>query len=337
MIGRLLPSAGRSTGDRIYLAGLAACAASVPLLLAFVAWELGTGAWPAVRRTGLAFLAGSAWDPVRESYAVGPALLGTLVTSGLALALATPLALAAAVYTAELAPPRVRVWLTALTDLLAAVPSVVYGLWGFQVLVPALRAHVLPALRALPGVGEGPLLGGPVYGPGLLAASLVLAVMVLPFIAAVAREVLRAVPAAQREAALALGATRWETATQVVLPYAARGIVGGVMLGLGRALGETIAVAMVVGGAHGWPASLAAPGYTLGALVVNEFGEASGEAHLAALMAAGAALFVVTLVVNALARWLVRRVGADEVADEPLEARLEAGVDRRRRAVGDGA
>jgi phosphate transport system permease protein len=157
-----------------------------------------------------------------------------------------------------------------------------------QVLVPALRAHVVPLLRERLGLGGLAAFGGPAYGPSVLAASLVLAIMVLPFIAAVSREVLRAVPAAQREAALALGATRWETATQVVLPYARSGVVGGVMLGLGRALGETIAVAMVVGGAHGWATSLLAPGYTLGALVANEFGEASGDLHLAALMAAGA-------------------------------------------------
>jgi phosphate transport system permease protein len=300
----------RSAGDRAYVAATAACAAALPLLLAFIAWELGRGAWPALARFGAGFLGREAWDPVRDAFAVGPALLGTLVTAGVALTLAAPLAVAAAVYTAELAPVRLRAPLGATVDLLAAVPSVVYGLWGLQVLVPALRASVVPALRAVPGLGA--LVAGPAYGPGLLAASLVLAVMVLPFVCAVSREVLRAVPQAQREAALALGATRWETASQVVLPYAARGVLGAVGLGLGRALGETIAVALVVGGAHGWPGSLLAPGYTLGSLVANEFGEASGDLHLAALMAAGAALFVVTLVVNALARWLVRRVGTQD-------------------------
>jgi len=308
------PLGARTTGDRAYRAVLAACAAAVPLLLALVAWELTRGAWPALAASGARLLTSAEWDPVRERFAFGPALAGTLVSAALALVVAAPLALAAALYVAELAPARLRGPLAALVDLLAAVPSVVYGLWGVQVLVPALRAHVVPLLRERLGLGALAAFDGPSYGPSVLAASLVLAIMVLPFIASVSREVLRAVPAAQREAALALGATRWETATAVVLPYARSGVVGGVMLGLGRALGETIAVAMVVGGAHGWTTSLLAPGYTLGALVANEFGEASGDLHLAALMAAGLALFLVTLLVNAVARWLVGRVAAGEGA-----------------------
>ena len=304
-------SARRSGADRVYDGALALCAACVPVLLAVVAWELARGGWPAFARFGAGFLTRDAWDPVRQSFAVAPALVGTLVTALLALALATPLALGVAVYSAELAPPRVRTALVLAVDLLAAVPGVVYGLWGLHVLVPALRAHVMPALRDDLGLGRTPFFAGPLYGPSILAAALVLAVMIVPFIAAVAREVLRAVPAAQREAAFALGATRWEAAVQVVVPYAASGIFGGVMLGLGRALGETIAVALVVGGAHGFSASLLAPGYTLAALVANEFGEASDDLHLSALMAAAAALFAVTLVVNAVARWLVGRVGRE--------------------------
>ena len=307
------PATG-ALADRAYRAAIAACAACLPLLLAVVAWELAQGSWPAFARAGEGFLTRDAWDPVRDRYAVGPALVGTLVTSALALLLATPLALAVAVLSAELAPRVVRAPLAAVVDLLAAVPSVVYGLWGLHVLVPALRAHGMPLLRDGLGLGHTPWFAGPAYGPSILAAALVLAVMVLPFVAAVAREVLQAVPVAQREAALALGATRWEVAVDVVLPYARSGIIGGVVLGLGRALGETMAVAMVVGGAHGLSASLLAPGYTLAALVANEFGEASGDAHLAALMAAGATLFAVTLVVNAVARWLVGRVGATEAA-----------------------
>lgn len=301
-------------GDRAYRLAIALCAATVPALLGIVAVALVRGAWPALADGGAATLLTSGWDPVRERFALGPALAGTLLTAALALLVATPLALAAALWTAELAPARLRTPVAALVDLLAAVPGVVYGLWGVQVLVPWLLADVAPALRALPVVGGWAWLAGPSYGPSLLAASVVLAIMVLPFIAAVSREVLLAVPGAQREAALALGATRWETATRIVLPYAGRGVVGAVMLGLGRALGETIAVAMVVGGAHAWPTSLLGPGYTLGALVANEFGEASGDRHLAALMLAGLALFGVTLVVNALARWLVARV-ADAEAD----------------------
>lgn len=314
------PRAGRGVGvrpdrgDRAYRLAIALCAASVPALLGIVAVALVRGAWPALADGGAATLLTAGWDPVRERFALGPALVDTLVTAALAVLVATPLALATALWTAELAPRRLRAPVAALVDLLAAVPGVVYGLWGVQVLVPWLLADVAPTLRALPAVGGWAWLAGPSYGPSVLAASVVLAIMVLPFVAAVSREVLLAVPAAQREAALALGATRWETATRIVLPYAGRGVVGAVMLGLGRALGETIAVAMVIGGAHAWPTSLLGPGYTLGALVANEFGEASGDRHLAALMLAGLALFGVTLVVNALARWLVARV-ADAEAD----------------------
>jgi phosphate transport system permease protein len=303
-----------SAGDRAFRVVLGACALCVPVLLAVVAWQLARGAAPALAHFGPAMLTGATWDPVHARFAVAPALVGTLVTSLLALVIATPLALAVAVYTAELAPWWIARPLAALADLLAAVPGVVYGLWGLHVLVPALRTSVMPFLRDTLGLGRTPFFAGTAYGPSLLAASLVLAVMITPFVAAVAREVLRAVPAAQRESALALGATRWEAAIGVVLPYAASGVVGGVMLGLGRALGETIAVALVVGGRHELTASLLSPGYTLAALMASEFAEASGALHQSALMAAGLALFVVTLIVNAIARWLVGRVARGEGA-----------------------
>ena len=305
---------GVGAGDRTYGLLLAACGLCIPLLLAVVAWELARGAAPAFAHFGPCLLSGDVWDPVHARYAVAPALVGTLVTSALALSIATPLALAVAVFTAELAPRWLARPLAALADLLAAVPGVVYGLWGLHVLVPALRAHVMPFLRDTLGLGRTPFFAGTAYGPSLLAASLVLAVMVTPFIAVVAREVLRAVPSAQREAALALGATRWEAAVNVVVPYAASGIVGGIMLGLGRALGETIAVALVIGNRHELTASLLSPGYTLSALLASEFAEAGAELHLAALMAAGLALFVVTLIVNAIARWLVCRVARGDSA-----------------------
>ncbi|MDF1506405.1 phosphate ABC transporter permease subunit PstC, partial [Roseisolibacter sp. H3M3-2] len=298
----------------LFRAGVGARALCVPLLLAAVAWPLALAAAPALALFGAAIVSGGAWDPVRGEFGLAAALAGTLLTAGLALLLATPLALATAVYTAELAPRRVAAALAALADLLAAVPGVVYGLWGLHVLVPALRTWVMPLLRDTLGLGGTPFFRGAAYGPSLLAAALVLALMITPFIAVVAREVLRAVPDAQREAALALGATRWEAAVHVVLPSAAGGIVGGVMLGLGRALGETIAVALVVGGRHELTASLLSPGYTLAALVANEFAEASDDLHLSALMAAGLLLFVVTLAVNAVARWLVRRVAEREAA-----------------------
>jgi phosphate transport system permease protein len=308
------PRTAAGVSDRVYRVVLVACAVCIPLLLAVVGWELARGAAPAFVRFGPGLLTGDIWDPVHARYAVAPALAGTLVTSALALTIATPLALAVAVFTAELAPSWLARPLAALADLLAAVPGVVYGLWGLHVLVPALRADVMPFLRDTLGLGRTPFFSGTAYGPSLLAASLVLAVMITPFIAVVAREVLRAVPSAQREAALALGATRWEAAVDVVVPYAASGIVGGVMLGLGRALGETIAVALVVGGRHELTASLLSPGYTLAALMASEFAEASAELHLSALMAAGLALFVVTLIVNAIARWLVGRVARGDRA-----------------------
>ena len=190
-------------------------------------------------------------------------------------------------------------------DLLAAIPSVVYGLWGVFVLVPAMREHVMPFLRDTLQLGGTPLFSGPAYGPSMLAAGVVLAIMVLPYISSVAREVLLAVPRSQREAALALGATRWEAIQGAVLPFAKSGIIGGIILGLGRALGETMAVTMVIGNRHELAASLFAPGYTIASLIANEFAEASSEMHLSALMAVGFVLFVITLLVNAAARWLV--------------------------------
>jgi phosphate transport system permease protein len=302
--------------DRAYAALLGAGALAVPLLLAGAAWALARGGLPTVAAGGAwDFLSRAAWDPVHGDFAVGPALAGTLVTAALALALAAPLGLAAALYTAELAPPRLRAPLAALVDLLAAVPSVVYGLWGLHVLVPAVRTAVGPFLRDTLGLGRFAAFAGPAYGPSVLAAALVLAVMVLPYVAAVSREVLRAVPAAQREAALALGATPWEAAVGVVLPHARAGVVGAVLLGLGRALGETMAVAMVIGAAHRGPGSLLAPGYTLASLLANEFAEAGDDRHLAALLAAGLALFAATLVVNAVARWLVGRVARPDAGE----------------------
>jgi phosphate transport system permease protein len=222
--------------------------------------------------------------------------------------LAGPLALGVAIYLTEFATGRVRAIVGYLVDLLAAIPSIVYGLWGLFVLVPLLRNVVMPALVAIPLVGALPIFSGPAYGPSLLAGALVLAIMILPYIAAVAREVLAAVPRAQREAALGLGATRWEMVRDAVLPWARPGIVGGIVLGLGRALGETMAVTMVVGNRHDMPTSLFAPGYTMASLIANEFSEASGDLHLSALMSVGALLLLITVLANAIARLLVGRV-----------------------------
>ena len=306
-----LESAG--VGDRVYKTVITTFAACVPLLLVLIAVEIGVAAWPALRQFGFSFLTSSTWDPVNGTFGAAPAIYGTLVSSLLALVIATPLAIGVAIYLSEFAPSWLRQPVSFLVDLLAAVPSVVYGLWGIFVLIPLLRDHVVPFLKETLHLGATPLFTGPSYGPSMLAAGLILAIMVLPYISAVAREVLLAVPRAQREAALALGATRWETIWGAVLPYARSGIVGGVILGLGRALGETMAVTMVIGNRHEISASLLSPGYTMASLIANQFSEATGDLHLSALMAIGFTLFVVTLVVNALARWLVWRVSRGPV------------------------
>ena len=301
-----LESAG--VGDRVYRTAITAFAACVPLLLLLIALAVGVAAWPALRQFGFSFLTSSTWDPVNGTFGAAPALYGTMVSSLLALLIATPLAIGVAIYLSEFAPTWLRQPVSFLVDLLAAVPSVVYGLWGIFVLIPLLRDHVVPFFKDTLHLGNTPLFSGPSYGPSMLAAGIILAIMVLPYISAVAREVLLAVPRAQREAALALGATRWETIWGAVLPYARSGIIGGVILGLGRALGETMAVTMVIGNRHEISASLLAPGYTMASLIANQFSEATGDLHLSALMAIGFTLFVVTLIVNAVARWLVWRV-----------------------------
>jgi phosphate transport system permease protein len=295
-------------GDRVYRVVITAFAVCVPLLLALIAVEVGRAGWPALRQFGLSFLASDIWDPVAGVFGAGPAIFGTIVTSIIALLIATPLALGAAIFLAEFAPSWLRQPVAFLVDLLAAIPSVVYGLWGIFVLVPLLREHAMPFISQTLGLGRFPLFAGPAYGNSILAAGIVLAIMVLPYISAVSREVLRAVPRSQREAALALGATRWETIVGAVLPYARVGILGGVILGLGRALGETMAVTMVIGNSHDISASLFHTGYTMASLIANEFSEATGDLHLSALMAVGFVLFVITLIVNAIARWLVWRV-----------------------------
>lgn len=302
---------GASSADRWYRIITTACALSIPLLLGFIALQVFVGAWPAFEKFGLSFLTGSTWDVGAGEFGAAPMIYGTVVSSVLALVLATPLALGVAIFLSEFAPPWLRQPVAFLVDLLAAIPSVVYGLWGIFVLLPVLREDVMPFLATTLGLGNTPLFSGPAYGNSMLAASVILAIMILPYISAVAREVLMAVPRAQREAALALGATRWEMIRDAVVPYARSGIIGGIILGLGRALGETMAVTMLIGNRAELSASLFAPGYTLASVIANEFAEASTEFHTAALMACGAVLLVVTLMVNMIARWLVGRVARE--------------------------
>ena len=306
-----LTLAGKSVGDIVYRALTTTFAVAIPVLLAFITFEVVAAAWPALRQFGFGFLTSSVWDPVRGQFGAAPMIFGTIVSSVLALALSAPLALGVAIFLSEFSPRWLRQPVSFLVDLLAAIPSVVYGLWGMFFLLPLLREKVMPFLATTLGLGRTPFFSGPAYGNSMLAAAIILAIMILPYISAVSREVLMAVPRSQREAALAMGATKWEMIRDAVIPYARSGILGGIILGLGRALGETMAVTMLIGNRHEISSSLFAPGYTLASVIANEFAEATTELHTAALMACGAVLLIVTLVVNAIARWLVWSVARE--------------------------
>ena len=295
-----------NAGDRIYRAALTALALTLPLLLLAFVGELVTNAWPSIERFGLRFAWTSVWDPVAGVFGAAPMIFGTLASSFLALLLGVPLALGVAIYLTEFSPTWLRQPIAFLVELLAAIPSVVYGLWGVYVLIPFLRADIVPPLRAV--LGWTPFFSGGFYGNSLLAGGVILAIMVVPYIAAVSREVLRAVPTTQREAALAMGATRWEAVWTAVIPYGRAGLIGAVMLGLGRALGETMAVTLVIGNRHDIGMSVLQPAYTMAAAIANEFSEATTNLYLAALFEVGLVLFVITVVVNALARLLIWRV-----------------------------
>jgi phosphate transport system permease protein len=297
---------GRNRGDRAYRAVLTGLGLLLPLLLLAFVVELATNAWPSMQQFGWRFLWTSTWDPVAEVYGAAPMIFGTLMSAFLALLIAVPLALGVAVFLTEFAPKWMRQPVAFLVELLAAIPSVVYGLWGIFVLIPFLRTVVVPPLRAV--LGWTPFFDGVFYGNSMLAGGIILAIMVVPYIAAVSREVLLAVPTSQREAALGLGATRWEAVWTAVLPYGRAGIIGAVMLGLGRALGETMAVTMVIGNRHDIGISVFQPGYTMAAAIANEFSEATTDLYLSALFEVGLILFVITVLVNALARLLVWRV-----------------------------
>jgi len=287
-------------------------------LVCAIGFELARQSMASIQKFGFNFWRTDVWDPVAGQFGALPFIWGTLYSSILALAIATPIALGIAVFIAELCPAALRQPLVFLTELLAAIPSIVYGLWGIFVLVPAIRAFetsIPGALRQLP------LFSGPPLGVGMLSAALILAVMVIPFTSSVSREVLKSVPAAQREGAYALGATRFE-AIRAALYYARTGIVGAVMLGFGRALGETMAVTMVIGNNPRVSLSLFAPQYTMAAVIANEFTEAADELYLAALVEIGLVLFIITLVVNSLSRlliWSMTRSAVVLQTPEPTE------------------
>jgi phosphate transport system permease protein len=290
-------------GDEIAYFVTLAAAVSILLIVALIAGELWTHSRATVNAFGWHFLPSSKWDPNTERFGALPFIYGTCVTSFLALLIAIPLGVASAIFLAEMSPPKFSNILTFLIELLAAVPSVIYGLLGIFILLPVIREYLVPVLRSV--LGFLPLFRGPFYGVSLLSAGLVLSVMVVPFIVSVSREVLLAVPVEQREAALALGATKWETTWQVVLPYASTGIFGSVFLALARALGETMAVTMVIGNTPAIAASLFSPGYSIAAVIANEFAEASGQLYVSSLVFLGLVLFGLTVVINAVARILI--------------------------------
>ena len=281
-----------------------AFALAVALLVLAIGFELSRQSWLSIQKFGFDFWRTSRWDPVAGEFGALPFIWGTLYSSILALVIATPIALGIAVFISELSPAWLRGPLMFLTELLAAIPSIVYGLWGIFVLVPVVRAL---EIRLAP-FSDIPLFSGPPLGVGMLASALILAVMVIPFSSSVAREVLKTVPAAQREAAYALGATRFE-AIRAAMFFARTGIVGAVMLGFGRALGETMAVTMVIGNNPQVSASLFAPQYTMAAVIANEFTEAGDELYLSALVEIGLVLFIITLIINGLSRGLIWMMG----------------------------
>jgi phosphate transport system permease protein len=291
----------KGEGDRLFYGTTGAFALFLVVLVGAIAVVLWMESRESIHKFGLAFWESSTWDPVMGEFGAAPFIWGTLYSSVLALLIATPVALGIAVFLTELCPNSLKAPLVFLTELLASIPSIVYGLWGIFVLVPVIRSLQI----SLPDwVRSIPLFSGPPVGVSLLTAATILAIMVIPYTSSVAREVLKAVPNAQREGAYALGSTRWE-ATLVALHYARTGIIGAIMLGFGRALGETMAVTMVIGNSPKAVWSLFAPQYTMAAVIANEFAEAADNLHLSALVEVGLVLFVITLVINAGSRVLI--------------------------------
>jgi len=289
--------------DKIFRTFVILCALAVLAIVGLIFFELVSQSRLSISKFGLSFLKKQIWDPVAEDFGALPFIYGTVVSSLLGLVIAVPLSVGTALFITEICPGWLRPVLSLLVELLAAIPSVIYGLWGIFVLAPFLRLHVQPFLGKY-FLWTG-LFSGPKYGWGMLAAGCIIAIMILPIIASITREVITAVPRVQREAALALGATKWEMLRMAVLRNARPGIFGATILGLGRALGETMAVTMVIGNRPEIAKSLFAPGYTLASAIANEFTEAVGNVYFSALMEMALVLFVITLIVNALAVLLV--------------------------------
>jgi phosphate transport system permease protein len=299
----LLAAPKGETPDLIFKVAMTFCGFAVLGILGLIIYELVLRSLPSWHAFGLKFFARSAWDPVNEQFGALPFVYGTVVSSLLALIISVPLSIGVAVFTTEMCPRVLRAPLSFFVELLAAIPSVIYGLWAIFVLIPILSHYVQPFLART--LGWTSLFEGPPFGYSMLAAGIILAVMIIPIVSSISREVFMVVPQHQREAALALGATRWEMIRIGVLRNARAGIVGAIILGLGRALGETMAVTMVIGNRPEIAKSLFAPGYTMASVLANEFSEATGNIYLSALVEIGLALFLVTIIVNALARLLV--------------------------------
>ena len=302
--------------DAVFHAVTRACAVLVLLILGGVAVSLVVGAWPALSAFGFSFLATESWNPATEKFGALAPIYGTIVTSLIAMLIAVPIGIGIAVFLTELCPRPLRRPIGIAVELLAGIPSIIYGIWGLFVFAPFLQSTVQPFVidlfHGVPGLSG--LFAGPPYGIGLLTSALILAIMVLPFITSITRDVFDTVPAVLKESAYGIGCTTWEVTRRVVIPYTRVGIMGGVMLGLGRALGETMAVTFVIGNAHRISASLFAPGTTISATIANEFTEADGELYTASLIALGLILFVITFLILAAARTMLlrleRRAGA---------------------------
>ncbi len=299
-------------GDALFRLGSGSAAVVLLVLLGLIVLVLTLNAWQSMGTFGLAFLGNRIWDPNTNQYAALPFIYGTVVTSAIALLIGVPISLGIAIFLVELAPPSIRAPLTYVVELLAAIPSVVYGLWGVFVLVPVMANYVDPALQG--ALGFLPIFQGPIYGYGLLTAGVILAIMIIPTVASISRDALLAVPQNQREAALSLGATRWESTRLAVLSYARSGIFGAIILGLGRAFGETMAVTMVIGNANEIPVSLFGPAQTISSLIATNVLEAQGL-QASAIIELSLVLLLVTMLINIFARVMVWRVFGERAAE----------------------
>jgi phosphate transport system permease protein len=309
-VTRLKALARLRLGDSVFRHLTRAAAITVLLLLSGVIISLIQGSIPAIQTFGFGFLTSQRWNPVTDNFGALPAIYGTVVTSFIAMLIAIPVGLMIAFFLTELCPKWLRRPIGIAIELLAGIPSIIYGIWGLFIFAPFLQATLQPflinTLGNVPGIGS--LFAGPPYGIGMLTSGLILAIMVLPFITSITRDVFEAVPAVLKEAAYGLGCTTWEVVRNVVLPYTRVGVIGGVMLALGRALGETMAVTFVIGNAHRISASVLAPGTTISATIANEFTEAVGDLYTSALIALGLILFVITFIVLAAARYMLMRI-----------------------------